>query len=154
MALPSDGRYRLRYVPNPDEELVGGLLATELQGRDHPINAAPEGPGFQGRQTWEVKRAGEGEVHIHYVPRGPEDDFGGIGFHYDEDRPHVPIIFSFVSKFSLEHINGNTWRIRPVGGWVGTDLVVGLSGDNTLLINPYPLDSTSRPAWHFELLLE
>ncbi|KAG8726698.1 hypothetical protein FRC11_014680 [Ceratobasidium sp. 423] len=153
MAFPKDGSYILRFLSNPDEQIVGGFVATEIQGQGKPINAAPENSSLQGQQIWRVTGVGKGEVEILYAPRESGDEIGRVGFHYEQDRPEAPIVLSFVSKFRLEHIKGNIWRIRPVGNLVGIDLVVGLNeerDDKTLAIIPYPIGPVPRPAWWFE----
>ncbi|CAE6534425.1 unnamed protein product [Rhizoctonia solani] len=153
MSPPPNGLYRLRYLPDPDERGVGGLYATQVQGRDKPINAAPGEPSLQGQQNWEVRQVGGDEVHILYAPQAPEGGIGGIGFSYSEDRPGAPIVLSFVKNVRAEELGQDTWRLRPVGGLLGVDAVIGLNEerhDETLVINAYPLAPVPRPAWQLE----
>ncbi|KAG8685919.1 hypothetical protein FRC11_009834 [Ceratobasidium sp. 423] len=153
-SLPTNGRYRLHYLPE-GKHIIGAPVATEPNGRDWPISAAPDVPELQDKQIWEV-RGVEDKVEILYDPQKPQDNIGQIGFHYEEGRPGVPIVLSFASKFHLEEVGPNAWRIRPLGNWVGVDLVVGLDverHDETLAINAYPISpDIPLPAWEFEPL--
>ncbi|CAE6532371.1 unnamed protein product [Rhizoctonia solani] len=150
--LPHDGIYKLHYLPH-GLEVEGGYVATNSQGaRNKPINAAPDGSESQGKQTWEVKRVGEGRVQILHAPRKHNGYTGRVGFHNNSEKYGTSIVLSFMSNYLLEHIKDDIWRIRPTGDWPGVDPVVGLNlerHDETLAINACSLEPGPRPAWRF-----
>ncbi|CAE6445756.1 unnamed protein product [Rhizoctonia solani] len=165
MAFPIDKFYQLRYVPVPEVDFVGGVVATELEGLNKPIGVAADVPVLFNKQIWKFKGLKDGKANILFDPsKGHEKPegtgpIGQLGFNCTSQEPGTPVELGLVSEFLIQATEApDVYFIRPTGDMVGMDYYVGVSERGTLVVKGYNIGpgvpSRPRPAWRFDPIIE
>jgi len=142
------GIYRIKIVRPDDLGSIGGEYATG-QVPQRPVKAFADRPPFSENQIWEVivNKSNDTGIIKWLPPADEPKEF----WSYRQRKDHEPIILDQPKEFSFISVGPN-YIIRAVrDGPVGVDYDVGVSEDQTLVLQSVPVNVSieSRPLWQF-----